>query len=297
MPACSTGRTHVSMQNRAVNNADISQRIHAFPFFERRIPQPFSEMYWRFRSIINNSGGVPQPRLRMPRSPTVCTFDFDKRTCFTHTQISIWAWPSLGGVIILDQALPPDFEFLSLDLLSPPLLRSKDQEAEDEFCQQLLLLGAKWWDSVARYEILCARYRNERRACNNAFIVSQQPPATTREGRCVKVGWPSTGGLWIAECPFETHPSRLQMARTMDERCEILRDHFEATFYRSIDEYEGHTFIKSWERNHPSRKHKVRKHSGEAGPLLQPDETCTLWKEGIKFVAGHRDQIGGHLHR
>ena len=37
---------------------------------------------------------------------------------------------------------------------------------------------------------------------DSAFVADEQPPPTMREKRLTKVGWPSTGGFWIAE--FDT---------------------------------------------------------------------------------------------
>lgn len=54
-------------------------------------------------------------------------------------------------MIVLDSAEVIDFEFLGLSPLDPPVKRLDNQAAEDAFCQRLLLLGAKWWDSEARY--------------------------------------------------------------------------------------------------------------------------------------------------
>lgn len=59
-------------------------------------------------------------------------------------------------MIVLDSADAIDFEFLGLDPLDPPSWRLPNQGAEDAFCQRLLLLGAKWWDSEARYQIVSA---------------------------------------------------------------------------------------------------------------------------------------------
>ena len=64
-----------------------------------------------------------------------------------------------------------------------------------------------------------------------------------REKRFVKVSWPSTGGLWVTEfnttfggvdeednlLPHNEGAGRLRMARTMYERCAILRDRFKVT--------------------------------------------------------------------
>ena len=235
--------------------------------------------------------GMPQPAgassMSAPRERYVCggmTYPYDStvRTSFGDHDAAIYAWPSKGGVIILNGADAIDFDFLGLNPLDPPLERLPDQNAEDEFCQRLLLLGAKWWDSEARYSIIVAIEECQSRAGEGSFVVADQPAVTMREKRFVKVGWPSTGGLWVAE--FDTvfagvheedneipeAPSRFQMARTMDERCTLLRDRFEATFYKTLEDYEGYAFLKSW----------GNKETGEVGPLLQPNETFELWKKG-----------------
>ena len=85
--------------------------------------------------------------LTYPYDPTL-------RTLFTDTTARISAWPSPGGVIILSSAEAIDFEYLNLNPLNPPLHRLNDQDAEDAFCKKLLMLGAKWWDSEARYSIV-----------------------------------------------------------------------------------------------------------------------------------------------
>lgn len=219
-----------------------------------------------------------------------CPYDSTVRTNFGDTEVSIYAWPSKGGVIILNKADAVDFDFLGLNPLDPPLKRLNEQKEEDAFCQRLLLLGAKWWDSEARHSIIVAIEEGATRAGDGSFVVAKQPAATMREKRFVKVGWPSTGGLWVAE--FDTvfagvdeednllpeAPSRFQMARTMDERCDMLRDHFNACFYRTLEDYKGYAFLKSWED----------KENGEVGPLLQPGETVLLWKEGY---SRHSNQV------
>jgi hypothetical protein len=89
--------------------------------------------------------------LAQPCLGITCPYDSTVRAKFTDDDIRIYAWPSRGGVIILDDAEAIDFEFLGLNPLDPPVERLDDQAAEDAFCQRLLLLGAKWWDSEARY--------------------------------------------------------------------------------------------------------------------------------------------------
>lgn len=146
-------------------------------------------------------------------------------------------------MIVLDTAEAIDFEFLDLNPLDPPLERLDNEADEDAFCQRLLLLGAKWWDSEARHSIILSLETGaagNRRAC----VVDKQPPPTLREKRLIKVRWPSTGEFWVAEFDttwagvdeednlvlWDEDIGRLRMARTMDERCAMLRDRFEATF-------------------------------------------------------------------
>ncbi|KAL8747441.1 MAG: hypothetical protein Q9190_000702 [Brigantiaea leucoxantha] len=235
-----------------------------------------------------------------------CPYDpiGDTRTVFTDDDASIYAWPSLGGVIILNGAEAVDFEFLDLDPLDPPLRRyipphtasqeerQKASENEDIFCQKILLLGAKWWDSEARYNIVSEVERGAvlglvNRRVDHVFVVEDHPPPTIREKRWVKVGWPSDGeGAWIAEfdttwagveeeenlLPYDEETGQLRMARTMDERCEMLRARFRARFYRDLDrEYNGYGFFHAW-------GDKARMMGrGEVGRLLSPKETIELW--------------------
>jgi len=118
---------------------------------------------------------------------------------------------------------------------------------------------------------------------DSAFVVHKQPPPTMREKCLIKVGWPSTGGVWVAEfdttwagvdeennlVPEDEEIGRLRMARTMDERCAIVRDRFKATFYRNLKNYQGYGFFNSWES----------KESGEKGPLLHLDESIDIWRK------------------
>ena len=111
--------------------------------------------------------------------------------------------------------------------------RLHDQDAEDAFCQQLLLLSAKWWDSEARYSIV-SQLEGEsapNQRVDSAFDPAEKPPPIMREKRLIKAGWLSTGGVWITE--FDTtwtgvdkegvEIGRLRMTRTMGERCALLR--------------------------------------------------------------------------
>lgn len=195
-------------------------------------------------------------------------YDPTVRTELTFDTITLYGWPSRGGIIVLLNVTAVDFDFLGLDPLDPPLRRPRDQDAEDAFCRRLLLLGAKWWDSEARYHFLVTLDSQAR----DALDEDRAPHPTPRERRWVKVGWPSEprGGVWVAEFDSDMYgieeeedlvpedAARVMLARNMDERCEVLRT-IGGRFFASLEEYEGHAFLKAWEE----------KVEGEVGPLVK----------------------------
>ena len=227
-------------------------------------------------------------------SGPVCPYDSTVRSGFSDDAVNISAWPSRGGVIILEEAEAIDFDFLGLNPLHPPLKRDHDQDAEDAFCQRLLLLGSKWWDSEERAAYVGGvgavgkgyGHGSVTGHGDGSFRNVTRPLPTMREKRWVKVGWPSTGGLWVSEfettwggveeeenLPPDLGLARVRMARTMDERCQLLRDHFRGEFYASLDKYEGgYTFLRAWDW----------KQTGEADRvMLTPQETKQQWRENV----------------
>lgn len=264
----------------------LSSLLHLYIYYLSRL----EDIATRVHLQLFNPNALLDPM--DPRRPPVCRggprcpYDPSVRTVFTDIDAIIFAWPSRGGVIILDAAEAIDLEFLGFNPLEPPLNRLDDQAAEDQFCQLLLLLGAKWWDSEARFSLVSAMEAGTAGnfRVDNALYIDDQPPPTMREKRLIKAGWPSTGGgVWIAEfdttwagvdeedslLPDDEEIGRLKMARTMDERCGLLKDRFRATFYGDLKDYKGYGFFNSWDS----------KVSGEVGTLLQPDETLDLWWE------------------
>ena len=143
------------------------------------------------------------------------------------------------------------------------------EEEEDAFCQRLLLLGATWWDSCTRHDFTCmyagGMYED------NYYRTVVTP--TRRERRWVKVGWEDAAagsgageaGFWLLECDngemgpldcdslpedYKEIPEdagRILLARTMGERCEIMKK-MGAMFYASLHDYERRTtFLRAWE--------------------------------------------------
>ncbi|KAF2417241.1 hypothetical protein EJ08DRAFT_643613 [Tothia fuscella] len=210
-----------------------------------------------------------------------CPYDPKIRTRFGDTGVSLFAWRARGGVIVLDDAEAMDFRCLGFEPLNPPNTRFEDQAKEDAFCQRLLLLGAKWWDNQARHSSVTELERAATgRGYSEIWTEEDEPAITMSEKRWIKVAWPSTGGLWVAE--FDTSwatidemdnlapedVARLRLAQTMDERACILQNHFQAKFYKDVVDYQGFGFLNNWST----------KHVGEVGALLQPEETAQLWR-------------------
>jgi hypothetical protein len=196
-----------------------------------------------------------------------------KRACFGEYSTDLCGWPSRGGLIVLTDATPPDFDYLQLDALDPPLRRDPNQDAEDEFCQKLLRLGAIWWDSEKRRRFVSS-LENDHEEALDALEADEALNATRREAGWVRVAWPSypPGALCVLDYErritgrmsrSKMRPRGYQviaMARTMDERCTVLQ-RLGGTMYASIEDYSGPTFLKAWEENH----------TGEKGPLVQEE--------------------------
>jgi hypothetical protein len=158
---------------------------------------------------------------------------------------------------------------LNISRFDPPLDRAATQEAEDEFCQRLLLLGAKWFDSQSRIGFTLGLKENDAGSLYD-LENGKTPELVLGERQWVKVGWPTQGGgLWVGEWDT-TLPgileddvvpgdaARVTLALDMDERCDILKG-MGAKFYKSFEDYDGNTYLRAWET----------KWEGEVEPLQQ----------------------------
>ena len=193
-------------------------------------------------------------------------FRISQRTCLKQDTVNIQGWPSRGGIIILQNATPPDFDFLHLDALDPPLLRSTDQDVEDAFCQGLLRLGATWWDSEARRRFVSKLEYADEEALD-AVEADEALGPSRRERGWVRVAWPShmPGALCVLACEKiilgrgggetlrPSHYGVVSLARTMDERFAVLK-RLGGVVYASVEEVQGPTFLKAWEEGYQGEK-------------------------------------------
>lgn len=208
------------------------------------------------RRAIGQTGFVPEPS-RFNGRARIETFGY---------RAAVLAYPSQGGFVALEDATGVDFEFLGLDPINPPRLRLRDQNDENEFAKRLLLLGAKWWSSDERFRLFQRTYPEMMSGWPSGQPEEGLMPPTVRERRWTVVGWPSSGGLWVAEFEinweivqqyiddgqeppapmFDPDIALVKVARTMDERCQILKERFKAKFYSDISEYKGPELLNSF---------------------------------------------------
>jgi hypothetical protein len=183
--------------------------------------------------------------------------------------VSVLAWPSQGGFVMIEDATGLDFQFLNINPLEPPTQRDRDQNAEDAFAKRLLLIGGKWWENEDRYQLFKQVYPKGCGGTAQMETPDRVKPLTERERRFTAIGWPSTGGLWVSEFEvdwdvymeyvdedleppascFEPDMMLIRMARTMDEKCALLSQKFHGKFFSNVSEYEGLEWLNSFNEN------------------------------------------------
>ena len=110
------------------------------------------------------------------------------RLLTSNISVSVWGWPSRGGFIVLERAGPIEFNHLGLDRSQLSLERSSKQDEEDEFCQKLLLLGARWFDSRERYYFV-SDVADDDEVAFESMGAGEEPHPFKKECRGVSVGF------------------------------------------------------------------------------------------------------------
>lgn len=213
-------------------------------------------MHFRQSSAPHSAYHDERPRNPSLKSPTLGVYRdhnlrISRRTCLDQDTITLQGWPSRGGIIVMENATPPDFNFLRLDSLDPPLRRDFDQIAEAAFCQALLRLGATWWDSEARRDFV-RKIENGDGEAFDPLNADENLAHTCRECGWVRIAWPlqPSGALCVlsrdkvvvrrsADITLRPrHYGVVSLARTMDERYTLLQ-RLMGIVYARIDDYQG----------------------------------------------------------
>ncbi|KAL4742733.1 hypothetical protein BDV11DRAFT_202407 [Aspergillus similis] len=200
-----------------------------------------------------------------------------ERTVTTIDGLWVYGWPSKGGLIVLSDPTGVDFDYLGWDYLDPPGsgTRTKTPRTKSARCSSAL---ERPGTTVDRATTSSRPLPRTPPALEISFFMTKSPLRRRVESLWVRVGWPSTGGLWVAEFingAFEdvvddsvewneqdghygNAAGQIVLAKDMDERCEILK-RLGGRFYASLDDYHGNACLRVWEQ----------KTTGEAGPLVR----------------------------
>ena len=150
------------------------------------------------------------------------TFDTDKRATFGRRGVTVFGWPSTGGIIIKESANVVDLIYLGADRLHASRRAATGAE-EDNFCDKLRKLGARWWEDEQSY--------------NDVLIGAREP--TELEERELITAWPNSGGVWVLT--FSTQNAipkdfgRIHMALNMAERSSVMKE-YGAIYFDNSDQ-------------------------------------------------------------
>jgi hypothetical protein len=222
------------------------------------IEEVFGKITDKIMTPVAQSGGSDGPRQKIGL-PYNSNRDFTERVCFSTQDITICGWPSKGGVIIIDNATAPDFDYLGLDRLHPIMERHQDPDDEDALCEKMLLLGAKWWSSNARFSLLKGAELDDEdciRRLDTPLEEDGEPEPELKERLWVRVAWLSNGGLVVSVFDttlygYDPHSdnfvpgdeNRLRLCRDMNEKAIVLMEGFEGKAFASVEECQGDAFI------------------------------------------------------
>lgn len=153
------------------------------------------------------------------------------------------SYPSIGGVVLLHNPSAVDLQYLQLPRTHDeerPL--DIDPQKEDELAVRMLQVGAYWWPDWTTY----LTHRNK---LDEGFSYDFHFPPE------VHVGYPSTGGVWVAKYTQDRHygdddggqkswlpprpprwSNRMRYVLSMDEKCEAMKDLGGATFYDKVED-------------------------------------------------------------
>ncbi|SPQ20159.1 7912be00-275d-404e-8c3a-a7ac945b45cc [Thermothielavioides terrestris] len=128
----------------------------------------------------------------------------------------VYGWPAKGGMYI-------ELEFMGLDRFRPVPHPSPDNPTaapdEEEHCNKMRKLGARWWKTEDEY-------------FDKGAI--DYPPVPGIPGRFFRVGWPAGGGVWVLNMSerdaVEKQAGVLFSAYNMEERCRVI-EQLGGTFY------------------------------------------------------------------
>ena len=135
-----------------------------------------------------------------------------ERVTFGYEGCYVVGYPSSGGILTKGSIDVVEALFLGINCFQsfPP---TSDPAEEDDFCDKLRCIGAKWW-----------RYPQD----EPRVIIGDKVP--TKEQEAITIfGWPQQGGVFLLryenESALPEDFGRIHMAINMGERCEIMKEY------------------------------------------------------------------------
>jgi hypothetical protein len=130
--------------------------------------------------------------------------------------VVVYGFPEKGGFYQLSRCFLVELDFFGLDRLRPtprPSITDPESRAEeDAHCKRMRQLGATYYGTTREWLDVMLGYETE----------------------LLKIGWPSTGGVWALRNPSIEESERgvaaIYNALTMEERCKIIEE-LGGTFY------------------------------------------------------------------
>ncbi|PGH09695.1 hypothetical protein AJ80_07646 [Polytolypa hystricis UAMH7299] len=182
-----------------------------------------------FREVSTNDPLAAESKL--PQQSLTPPPDLPKRTdrLIFYGRPVVYGWPSTGGKIT-KAVTAPEILHLGLDRFQESS-RAEDPAEEDEFCRKLRNIGGKWVpDGFDHLSIIMGEAGEEEREKVNTRI---------------ETGWPSSGrGVWGLKFNAEKDERKLtkklpmlELAMSMDERCEVL-EKIGGMFYENPEDCE-----------------------------------------------------------
>ncbi|KAK4985127.1 hypothetical protein LTR66_008275 [Elasticomyces elasticus] len=228
------------------------------------------------------SSGV---NVAMYREPYL-SHDPNTRTEFLPLSCKTTAYPSSGGIVL---GYFSAVELAHLDLSrTKQANRSSDPVEEDDLALRMLHLGAHWWPNWRLYA------HHQERILEGILYDFHFPPH-------VNVGYPSSGkGVWVFKFSADERiwdeedqrkpyldrkpddwDGRINMALTMNERCDVLKD-FGATFYEDVEDCKD---IPTTLRKGVEERRRYEKHLRKMEDMKYVDE----WLSGSEIGRDAKD--------
>ncbi|RDK45500.1 hypothetical protein M752DRAFT_333330 [Aspergillus phoenicis ATCC 13157] len=177
----------------------------------------------RVTGLLRAPTTTPEPSPRYPSDWVDCVLTEPERRFWASPGsgpgITVYGFPSKGGLYVLHNCLGVELDFLGLDRFGSTERPSKSdpdwQAKEESHCDRMRRLGARWVET--NYDLF-------------ELMVSEREDTDPY----ICVGWPAEGGVWVLNTTYDRATDLgtaiIYNANNMEERCESIKK-LGGTFY------------------------------------------------------------------